>query len=413
MTSKVAEPTSIKKQFLTSDHKLKGEVQPKHNRDINCFKCQRLGHYTSECANHRVMILRDDEEIVFTSEKSDCDEMPPLEDVSDLKYAVGDKVLVIKRSLNVQTKEDDGEQQRKNIFHTRCLINDKVCSMIIDSDSCTNVVSVTLVRKLGLNTIKHERPYQLQWLNECGVVRVNRQVMISFSVGKYKDEVLCDVVPMYATHLLLMRPWQFDRKAKQDGFKNMYSLEKDGRIYTLAPLTPKQVYEDQIQLKKSYEEEHSALAKVKEQAKQHGENVRKSENKVSHELKTKGDKVSAFRKLGEGHDQKEKKREVESGEKKERVRKEEYVETIGKNLNFFAKSSDLKHAYLFELPMILLVCKEVYFNSDNLDSCVPSIVKVLLQEFEDVFPEEIPSGLPPIRGIEHQIRLCSRRIYTK
>jgi hypothetical protein len=40
-----------------------------------------------------------------------------------------------------------------------------------------------------------------------------------------------------------------------------------------------------------------------------------------------------------------------------------------------------------------------------LDSCVPSIVKVLLQEFKDVFPEEIPSGLPPIKGIEHQIDL--------
>ena len=45
--------------------------------------------------------------------------------------------------------------------------------MIIDSGSCT-VASVTLVRKLGMNTIKHERPYQLQWLNECGVVRMNR-----------------------------------------------------------------------------------------------------------------------------------------------------------------------------------------------------------------------------------------------
>ena len=53
---------------------------------------------------------------------------------------------------------------------------------------------------------------------------MNRQVMISFSVGKYKDEVLCDVVPMHATHLLLERPWQFDRKAKHDGFKNRYSL---------------------------------------------------------------------------------------------------------------------------------------------------------------------------------------------
>jgi hypothetical protein len=56
-------------------------------------------------------------------------------------------------------------------------------------------------------------------------------------------------------------------------------LEKDGRIYTLAPLTPKQVYEDQIQLKKSYEEEHSDSAKMEEQAEQHGENVRKSEIK--------------------------------------------------------------------------------------------------------------------------------------
>jgi hypothetical protein len=46
---------------------------------------------------------------------------------------------------------------------------------------------------------------------------------------------------------------------------------------------------------------------VEEQTEQHGENVRKSENKVSHELKTKEDKISALRKLGEGHDQKEKK----------------------------------------------------------------------------------------------------------
>jgi len=70
---------------------------------------------------------------------------------------------------------------------------------------------------------------------------------------------------------------------------------------------------------------------MEEQVEQHGENVRKSENKVSHELKTKGDKVSSLRKLGEGHNQKEKKnrKEVESGEKKVRVRKEECVEKSG------------------------------------------------------------------------------------
>ena len=118
VTSKNAEPTSMKKQVEVNDQKLKGEVQPKRNRDIKCFKCQGLGHYASKCANQRVMILRDDGEIVSTSEESDCDDMPPLQDASDLEYAVGDKFLVIRRSLSVQTKEDDVEQQRENIFHT-------------------------------------------------------------------------------------------------------------------------------------------------------------------------------------------------------------------------------------------------------------------------------------------------------
>jgi hypothetical protein len=45
------------------------------------------------------MILRDDEEIVSTSEESDYDDMPPLEDASDLEYVVGDEVLVIGRSV--------------------------------------------------------------------------------------------------------------------------------------------------------------------------------------------------------------------------------------------------------------------------------------------------------------------------
>ncbi|XP_062086181.1 uncharacterized protein LOC133792292, partial [Humulus lupulus] len=35
--------------------------------------------------------------------------------------------------------------------------------------------------------------------------------------------------------------------------------------------------------------------------------------------------------------------------------------------------------------------------------CPTSVVVSILQEFEDVFPEKVPHGLPPVRGIEHQI----------
>ena len=69
--------------------------------------------------------------------------------------------------------------------------------MIIDGGSCTNISSTTMVEKLGLPTTKHPQPYKLQWLNDCGDVRVNNQVLVSFRIGKYVDEVLCDVVPMH------------------------------------------------------------------------------------------------------------------------------------------------------------------------------------------------------------------------
>ena len=53
--------------------------------------------------------------------------------------------------------------------------------------------------------------------------------------------------------------------------------------------------------------------------------------------------------------------------------------------------------------MILLVYKEAYFNTNDLDHIVPSVPISLLQEFDDVFPDDTPSRLPPLRGIEHQI----------
>ena len=78
--------------------------------------------------------------------------------------------------------------------------------MIINGGSCTNVANALLVEKLQLQTLKHPRPYKLQWLNDSGEVRVQKQVLVSFSIGKYHDEILCDVVPMYASHILLGRP---------------------------------------------------------------------------------------------------------------------------------------------------------------------------------------------------------------
>ena len=48
---------------------------------------------------------------------------------------------------------------------------------------------------------------------------------------------------MDVCHILLGRPWQYDRKVVHDGRKNTYSMEKDGKRHTLSPLEDEVVQE--------------------------------------------------------------------------------------------------------------------------------------------------------------------------
>ena len=86
--------------------------------------------------------------------------MPELEDCSDVDESHQDgeqgELLVTIRALNMQNGDDD--VQRENIFHTRCKVQNAVCSLIIDGGSCTNVASTMMVDKLTLPTIQHPRP---------------------------------------------------------------------------------------------------------------------------------------------------------------------------------------------------------------------------------------------------------------
>ena len=67
--------------------------------------------------------------------------------------------------------------------------------------------------------------------------------MFFFTIRKYSDEVLCDVVPMHAGHILLGRPWQFDRGVMHDGFLNRHKV-------SLTLLSPKEVYEDNCEIER-------------------------------------------------------------------------------------------------------------------------------------------------------------------
>ena len=86
-------------------------------------------------------------------------------------------------------------------------------------------------------------------------IKVTKQVLINFSIGNFKDEVLWDIVPMKANHILLGRPWQFDRKFVYDVHANTYVFSSLGKKFTILPLPPPQENEDKNKIKDEKEKE--------------------------------------------------------------------------------------------------------------------------------------------------------------
>lgn len=91
---------------------------------------------------------------------SDQEGEEEMEDIAQLS-------LITRRVLRTHMKEENLENQRENLFHICCLVQTVPCSIVIDSGSCTNVVSSSMISRLGLDTTTHPQPYKLQWLNDC------------------------------------------------------------------------------------------------------------------------------------------------------------------------------------------------------------------------------------------------------
>lgn len=110
---------------------------------------------------------------------------------------------------------------------------------IIDSGSTENVIAESVVPKLSLSVEPHPSPYKLGWLHQGSELTITKRTLVKFSVGDvYKDEVYCDLVPMDACHLLLGRPWEFDRRVTHDGYLNTYTFRFNDRTITLKPMVP-------------------------------------------------------------------------------------------------------------------------------------------------------------------------------
>lgn len=119
------------------------------------------------------------------------EQVPKVENVPKTR-----EVLMMHKILLKPTKETVEPTQRKSLLKTKCKEKGKCCKLVIESGSIDNLVSSEMVEKLGLKRIKNPTAYKVSWLQKGHQLLVNEKSEVVFQIGKYKDKVNCEIIPM-------------------------------------------------------------------------------------------------------------------------------------------------------------------------------------------------------------------------
>ncbi|RVW31891.1 Transposon Ty3-G Gag-Pol polyprotein [Vitis vinifera] len=144
--------------------------------------------------------------------------------------------LVVRPLLIVPKVKGEEDWRRTSIFQTRISCQGRLCTMIIDGGNSLNIASQELVEKLNLKTERHPNPFRVAWVNDT-FIPVSFRYLVTFLFGKdFEEFVWCEVLPIKVGHILLGRPWLFDRKVQHDSYENTYALIHNRRKKILRPM---------------------------------------------------------------------------------------------------------------------------------------------------------------------------------
>ena len=111
------------------------------------------------------------------------------------------------RSVLSHWFQQEEKGQAEQLFHSRVIVQDRVCALTIDHTALINAVSNELVEKLKLPMTPLLQPYYLR----IGDIKlaITHHTFVQFMLGKLSFAVWCDVIPIHTVscHLLLGRPW--------------------------------------------------------------------------------------------------------------------------------------------------------------------------------------------------------------
>jgi hypothetical protein len=104
---------------------------------------------------------------------------------------------------------------------------------IIDSGSQKNLISVEVVKQLGLSTTPHPQSYNIGWLHQGRDLYVNHQCLLSYGIQPFKDDVVCDVSPLDVCDVVLGQPYMWKHHVVYESRPCSVIITLGGQLYRI------------------------------------------------------------------------------------------------------------------------------------------------------------------------------------
>ncbi|GJR25019.1 hypothetical protein Tco_0973546 [Tanacetum coccineum] len=128
------------------------------------------------------------------------------------KKVILGQVEELDKSLTLMMKPTSKvTKEKEELFTLKIQVKQEVIEAIIDTRSEKNLISYSLVERLGLETTPHPRPYSLGWIKKDIDTQVNRQCKFRFAItNQFIDEVTCEVVPLDICQVIFGNPYLWE-----------------------------------------------------------------------------------------------------------------------------------------------------------------------------------------------------------